>query len=256
MAPSNSLWILRTWLAARRYYWRQYLYDGEYELRQIRKYVGRSSIGIDVGCNNGVYAFHLSRMARTVYAFEPNPEYRFRLIDLKLRNVVFEGVALSSREGSATLRIPTFASGGEQRGMASLEERIAREASSFRAFDVQLRRLDDYGLRDVSFVKIDVEGHEERVLEGGWETIRDNRPTLLIEVEERHNPGGLSRISLKLRALGYRGYYFDRGAQKPVESFDPARDQRASDTPARPGAARRAKQYINNFLFLAEAPGT
>jgi FkbM family methyltransferase len=253
MAPSDLLKRSRLWLAARRYYWKQYLSWGEYELKQIHKYVRRRSIAIDVGCNNGIYTYHLSRMAGMVYSFEPNPEYRSRVLDLGLRNVVLEVVALSSREGSATLRIPTYGSGGEETGMASLEDRIVREASSFRAFDVPLRRLDDYALRDVSFVKIDVEGHEEDVLDGGWETIRINRPTMLIEIEERHNPGGLARIVAKLAGLGYGGYYFDRGVRKPVESFDPARDQNALLASTQACDSRRTLQYINNFLFRVEA---
>jgi FkbM family methyltransferase len=254
MALSDSLQRSRFWLATRRYYWRQYLFPDEYELKQIHKYIHRDSIAIDVGCNNGIYTYHLSRMAGKVYSFEPNPQYRSRILNLGLRNVLLDVVALSSREGVATLRIPTYGAAGEQTGMASLEDRIVREASSFRAFNVTLRRLDDYALRDVSFMKIDVEGHEEDVIDGGWETIRISRPTLLIEIEERHNPGGLARIVAKLRGLGYEGCYFDRGARKPVECFDPARDQNMALASAWLGRSRRAPRYINNFLFRVGAP--
>lgn len=48
--------------------------------------------------------------------------------------------------------------------------------------DVQVKRLDDFGIADVDFIKIDVEGHELEVLKGGAATIERYRPVLLMEV--------------------------------------------------------------------------
>ena len=68
--------------------------------------------------------------------------------------------------------------------------------------------LDSYNIKDISFIKIDVEGMEEKVLRGGIGTIiRNNYPAILFEcwdvgyfnmTQERHD-------SLKnfLKSLGY-----------------------------------------------------
>jgi FkbM family methyltransferase len=51
---------------------------------------------------------------------------------------------------------------------------------------VPLRTLDCYSLEDLSFVKIDVEGHEVEFLRGAAHLIRRERPHLLVEVGEKH----------------------------------------------------------------------
>lgn len=115
-----------------------------------------------------------------------------------------------------------------------------------------LRRLGDYGLENVSFIKIDVEGHEEAVLAGALETIRANSPTLLIECEERHNPGGLARINETLSGLGYEGFFFDSRERKSIREFDRERDQNpdvAMDKLMGAKIHRRSARYINNFMF-------
>ena len=45
-----------------------------------------------------------------------------------------------------------------------------------------VKTLDSYELSNISFIKIDVEGHEKQVLEGSLETIRSNNyPKILFE---------------------------------------------------------------------------
>jgi len=60
--------------------------------------------------------------------------------------------------------------------------------------------LDDVarGLAGVGFIKIDVEGHEARGAPAApWATITESRPTLLIEIEERHRKGAALRGGLR-----------------------------------------------------------
>lgn len=53
---------------------------------------------------------------------------------------------------------------------------------------VQVYTLDSFHLRDVDFIKVDVEGMETEVLRGAEHTIRENTPVLYIEEwdDERH----------------------------------------------------------------------
>jgi hypothetical protein len=49
-------------------------------------------------------------------------------------------------------------------------------------YSVQTRTLDSYGLRDIGFIKLDVEGYELQVLKGGTQTIQNNGyPPILFE---------------------------------------------------------------------------
>ncbi len=236
--------IVRRW-SARKYFWKAYNGDGEWELRELANYVPKDRLAIDVGGNIGVYAYHLQRLAREVVVFEPNPTYvdRLRRAGVGKR---LEPVALSDHVGTAELRIPLWR-GQEYGGMGSLEEGAVPGSTLSRTVPVQLKRLDEYGFTNVGFIKIDVEGHEEAVLRGGVETLAQSRPTLLIEIEERHNPGGLDRIRAML--AGYDGYFFIHGHRKSLNDFDPTIHQRIEDLETAI-TSRRGSPYINNFLFV------
>lgn len=234
---------------ARRQFWNSFHRTGEWELKELSRYVPRDRLAIDVGGNIGIYSYHMRRLSRGVITFEPNPVYAARLRSIGLGRRLQE-VALSDHAGAAELRIPIW-EGHEAPGMASLEAAAVPQTTLARTVPVALRRLDDYVFGPIGFIKIDVEGHEEGVLRGAAETIQRDRPTLLIEIEERHNPGGLDRVRRLL--AGYDGFFFVDGQRRPLGEFDPTVHQRDEDIDSA-CTARRASPYVNNFLFVASAP--
>jgi hypothetical protein len=52
------------------------------------------------------------------------------------------------------------------------------------AGSIPMRRLDDYRLNDVDFIKVDVEGYERLVLEGARETLVRCKPMVIVEQKE------------------------------------------------------------------------
>ncbi len=138
------------------------------------------SIAVDIGAHIGSYTLPLARTFKTVIAFEPNPYNRYILnlnVKLnKLSNVRVEPVALSNMTGVVPLYVQS-----DQGGTSSLNkkhygihyDKIVR---------VKVLRLDDFGFRNVGFVKIDVEGEELRVLKGASDTIERSKPVLGVEV--------------------------------------------------------------------------
>ena len=117
---------------------------------------------------------------------------------------------------------------------------------------MSVRRLDDLVRgRRVGFIKIDVEGYEVAVLRGGMGIISESRPTLLIEIEERHRKGALEEVCGLLKPLGYRGFYLHSGRFEPVESFDPEQLQNAAALDADGAYRLPGRTYINNFIFAA-----
>jgi FkbM family methyltransferase len=236
----------KDWLSSRRYYYRQLLTaEGEWELRLLRRHVDPARIAVDVGANNGVYAYHLSRFAREVLAFEPNPRFHDKLKGLP-RNVRLEPVALSAASGSADLSIPRQGD-TEAGGWATLEPSAYEVA---RTLPVTTRALDDYGLTDVGFIKIDVEGHELTVLAGAERTVRDNRPVLLIECEDAHKSGATADLFAWAADRGYRGAFFQNGRERPIADFRLALHQRPHGFAPGQSFARQALDYVNNFLFV------
>jgi FkbM family methyltransferase len=121
-----------------------------------------------------------------VHAFEPT-ETAILLVRSMPRNVTVHRVDLSSRTGTATLRIPRSAS-----ALASLERHVTEDV---RTIQVTLTTIDTlFPAEDIGFIKIDVEGHERSVLNGAQTTISRCLPVLLIECEERMSPGGLNEL--------------------------------------------------------------
>lgn len=221
---------------------------GEAELAQLRNLLSPGELALDVGCNLGAYTYELSRLTGRVVAFEPNPMLADLVARLGLPGVEVRQVALSSRDGMAELLVPT-GSGG--RGLASLRSDTVA-GRMVEKVAVPTRRLDGLALQPVAFIKIDVEGYEEEVLAGAMQTIARDRPKLLMEIEERHNPGGLARIRARLEAIGYSGRFFRGGAWHPLDAFNPAVDQRVGEDIEELGKSilRRDYHYINNFLFV------
>jgi FkbM family methyltransferase len=212
----------------------------EPELRLLPAFCRKDAVALDIGANEGFFAWHLLPLAKSVVAFEPLPQMLTRLRENYLNKMEIHGVIISDREGQGELRYPA---GGYM--SATIAESNSSALESGRVIEtvlVPMKTLDSFNLTNVGFIKIDVEGHEEAVLRGGLDTIRREMPNLMIEIEERHAPGSLYRASTLLGDIGYFGYYLDGEQLKPIAQFDLQRDQARQNG--------KVGRYINNFLFF------
>ena len=50
-----------------------------------------------------------------------------------------------------------------------------------------MEKLDNIQIKNIGFIKIDVEGHELEVIKGAKETINKYNLILLVEIEKRHS---------------------------------------------------------------------
>jgi len=235
--------------------WREarfYGRHGEVELHLLEFLCRRDQDAIDVGANDGSYVHFLRRHARRVIAFEPMPSLARALRRKFRRGVVVESVALSDAAGTVSLRMPVV-DDVVVTGCSTVSSAASATYPAYRAIEVTMDRLDSVYGGDVGFIKIDVEGHEQAVLDGAMATIRRCRPRLLVEVDERLSPGGLARAKAYFRDLGYRGYYVHAGRLEPIDQFSIAHLQKPSNLPdlTAPLQQRaRFGRYIYNFIFL------
>lgn len=191
--------LLMRLVAAYEFFW------GEPELRLLKLLVPRNRIAVDVGANYGVYTYFLSRLVRRVYAFEPNLQLADYLQRAVPGNVTVCRFGLSDRDGAACLRIPIIG-GREIHGFGTVGSYAFPAAT--RTLAVALHRLDDQGLTELGFIKIDVEGHEDAVLNGGEQTIARWRPRMIIEIEQRFVTGAIRDRFARIAAMGYRLFYW------------------------------------------------
>lgn len=173
----------------------------EDEIFLLRHLATTRMAAIDAGANQGYYSYCLSKIFTNVVAFEPNGHIIGALVRYDARNIRVHNIALSSSRGSLTLYIPVVG-GVEYPGWASVDSDNLPGCEVFKVFEVESRPLDDFRLSDVSLMKIDVEGHEMEVLQGGRETIQRNRPVILIEIKCKNR----ARAARFLEDLEYLPY--------------------------------------------------
>ncbi len=208
---------------------------GEKELHLLPYIVPRGKIALDIGANKGVWAYSLSKLCREVHAFEPNPKIYSILERGRAANVHTYSIALSNQTGEAEFRVPRTTGGYSNQG-GSLS--TVKVPDNFMAVPIETRRLDDMDLRDIGFMKLDVEGFEMAVLEGGTKAIARDRPVLLIEIEERHTGRPLADMITEVEARGYQTFVLSVGG---LQLFSRVYD----------GAfVNPGDKHINNFIFF------
>ena len=211
---------------------------GEAELRVLADIVPAGRIAVDVGANKGVYSRVLAGLASHVHAFEPNPK-AFRWLDRALPgNVTAHRIALSDRDGEAELYLPKR---GHRFSVTGGSLNPHKAVDPHGSLSVATQTLDSFGLGDVGFIKIDVEGSEARVLGGARATIGRCRPVLQIELEERHTGQTIEQSIAGVTALGYSAHFVDSGSVMAIEAFDADARHRAPAT---------REDYVYNFIFL------
>lgn len=147
--------------------------------------IPRRRVMIDVGANIGIFARPSAEVFERVICFEPVPK-NFEVLAQNLsglNNVELYPVGLSDRNQRVWFELETLKCGH------SLQVPEAGNNDNFEYYQCDLVTLDSYGFDRVDWIKIDVEGFEMSVLEGGAQTIRQNRPWLLLErngQEQRH----------------------------------------------------------------------
>jgi FkbM family methyltransferase len=168
--------------------------NGEPELDLIDLVVGPGDQCVDVGAYAGMYSTAMAHSVTsqgTVHSFEPFPDYArllTRVISiLNLDNVKLYPFALSEREGLT--RILGVGSGGESLfgethilPPGDIQDRSVEITTD--SLD-RIAEVNDF-LTTTRVIKIDVEGSELSVLKGSTNLLRQSRPLIICEIEERH----------------------------------------------------------------------
>jgi FkbM family methyltransferase len=154
---------------------------GEPELAVLATLVRRGGTAVDIGANQGVYAYALADLADRVVAFEPNPDYAAFARRMLRGRAEVHALALSNRAGRGSLHVPL----SDQGMVLHLAGSLKGTHSQFRdskSYEVEVRTLDDFNLANTRFIKADVEGSEREVLDGAQATIARDRPVILLEL--------------------------------------------------------------------------
>ena len=197
-------------------HWRLFLL-GVYENREtliLKSLLREGDFAIDVGANFGWYSTLFSRIVGSsgrVLSFEPVPATK-RILERNLalnhclHNTTSEQVALGSESGWAQI----YVFRGLPDGQASISPQGRRD---YTIYEIEMRTLDEIlsgGQANPFLVKVDVEGAEKDVLMGAQETIKTNKPVIMLEINlHTAKSVGVSPTE-SLRILARFGYSFYR----------------------------------------------
>lgn len=150
-------------------------------------------VGWDIGANAGQSLGEISQRFRVVHTFEPAIECLDTLnANAKLfDNVKVHPVALSDFDGEIELvDIPDKINTGqlvsfEAEGMEYDAKQQGSKLRKVSAYKIDTLVRSPYLVDIPDFWKIDVEGHEFRILQGAVDTIREWQPNMLIEIHSK-----------------------------------------------------------------------
>jgi FkbM family methyltransferase len=187
-----------------------YLYYGnkDADYTAVLDDIKKAKVILDIGTNIGVTnLFFTSQNPNVkVYGFEPHPQTFKRALDNfeanhTGRNFVYN-IGLGDRKGVMKL----YEVNEHNPGMNRL---FADEKEEYPYKEVQIETLDSFmkskGIAAPEFIKIDVEGFEYQVLQGGLETLKA-KPVLFIELDDsnlRENNSSASQLVDLLFRIGY-----------------------------------------------------
>lgn len=191
------------------------------ELAIIKKFITETTIAIDIGANIGTHALFFAHLATKgrVFAFEPSKNtYNLLLKNIDgVGNIFPVNMAASNKCGTAMFynAIDNAYSGLKDTGKKPI---VATE-------NVLTVSLDDFAglfnLDRIDFIKIDVEGNEEAVIEGAIETLTRHKPVVFAEIcgGENLTPDPEKTIN-RVIGLGYAAYVIQGWNLVPFSKHD------------------------------------
>jgi FkbM family methyltransferase len=194
-------------------------------LRTMNSLIEGVDVAIDVGGNVGQYALLFAQKAKKVYAFEPMPVMIERLEEHVALNHLQEKLkiipkALSNVNGTLELSIPP----ADNSGVAST---VIDKTGNTQTIVVESITLDNFLAAEkvarVGLIKMDIEGAELFALQGMKKTIADNKPVLIMEMNEpaMHRAGYKpSDVVDFLKSYGYSPFEIVREGIKSCEEID------------------------------------
>lgn len=134
---------------------------------------------LDVGAYDGKTALFLHQFFpfASIHAYEPNPEAALLLQEnvKGIQNIIFHREALSDKPGTMPFYVThnkvSSSLNKVNSASPSAEGALADQLKIERVIDIPLLSLDDCGYESIFILKLDTQGNEVRVLNGGKRTL-------------------------------------------------------------------------------------
>ena len=195
----------------------KYLWRDKYENLSLNLWFNitrKTGYFFDIGAHTGIYSIigNLDKTKNTIISIEPFYLNFSRLLsNLKLNNISPNNcilAALSKSVGKAKLNVPT----------AMHYHSAGGKISESGNLNITKLKLDNFSVdKKINGIKIDTEGHEYEVLEGGSKLIEKFLPDIIFEINEKC----FNKCLNFLKSYNYSYYYIDEIEKElsPVTQF-------------------------------------
>ena len=216
---------------------------GDYQETRLNKFLiknlSEKTIFYDIGANSGFYSMLVEKIieSKEIHVFEPIPT-TFKYLKknfLNSQNVFLNQIALFNKEDEIDFYDATKTG---YPGISSFDGSFIDNVFAFKIKKIKVKTttLDKYcSFHSLpTFLKIDVEGAESYVIEGGVETLTKTNPVIAMEVF--NNKSHLKAIEI-LYSLGYKSYKINENGELIfIERLFPEKEIPKEDK-------------FNNFIF-------
>lgn len=162
----------------------------------------------DVGANIGNHSLEFAKHFEHVYSFEPNP-YVYDLLNINAsltNNIITKKIGLSNSQRTVKIQKNKYET---NLGSTKIEEKALLESKDF--YEFKLMKLDQFvksnKIKDIDYIKIDIEGHELECIMGAEHTLRSFSPILTIEILKVDIFEGKTNAIKLLKEYGYKFFY-------------------------------------------------
>ena len=190
----------------------------EHQHDVVDQYLDSNSVVVEVGAHIGTLSVKISKVVKKLYCFEPM-DVSFEMLNKNLElnnctNVTTIKKGVSNTNSKTHVK---WISDGNVGGTGLEGGGITRESNVSSRIEVELVTIDSMELEELHYLKIDVEGFEEMVIQGAEKTIAKFLPLIIIECFESIETGEI----ISEKTLGKRfKYLYDLGYTHKHVAFE------------------------------------
>lgn len=173
-----------------------------------KNYRPKSNI-LDVGSNVGIFSVSFANIAKdcTIHSFEAVKITR-ELLEVSKNlsqadNIKIYDFGLSEKNCTSIINIDP-----NRLGNSSISQDFSNLDGAIKE-EINLKKLDDLKLNNISFIKVDIQEHEYEFLHGAVETLKNNDAVIILEIPLR-NPHEIKIHKKCVKLLKKLGYIYMR----------------------------------------------